>query len=161
MKVLWSSVGPVIIIYSQHIDNAPTQTLQGISHTACADAAVPQIVQTTGQSPEPHNSLSGEKGKKATPTLLNTYFKEVATRDTVHLQRGGRVGFDSKRGEGNLGHLNANHSSKHCFLVILFLQSLYVATFNTCGGKRKQSYSIYAFVISMCHSENIPIIFAT
>lgn len=31
MKVLWSSVGPfiflVIIIYSQHIDNAPTQTL--------------------------------------------------------------------------------------------------------------------------------------
>lgn len=31
MKVLWSSVGPfiflVIIIYSRHIDNAPTQTL--------------------------------------------------------------------------------------------------------------------------------------
>lgn len=54
-KVLWSSAGPdprlflcVIIIYSQCIDNAPTQTVQGISHSACVDAAVPQIVQTTG-----------------------------------------------------------------------------------------------------------------
>lgn len=69
MKVFWSSVGPfiflVIIIYSQHIDNAPTQTLQGIIHFVRGDVAVPQIVQTTGQSPEPHNSTS--KGEEKTP----------------------------------------------------------------------------------------------
>lgn len=75
----------IIIIYSQYIDNAPTQTLQGISHSARTDAAVPQIVQTTGQSPGPHNSLSGENGEKnLTLTLLNTYFREIAARDTVH-----------------------------------------------------------------------------
>lgn len=69
MKVFWSSVGPfiflVIIIYSLHIDNAPTQTLQGIIHSVRGDVAVPQIVQTTGQSPEPHNSMS--KGRKKPP----------------------------------------------------------------------------------------------
>lgn len=63
------SVGPfilffVIIIYSRDVDNAPTQTLQGIIHSACGDVAVPQIVQTTGQSPEPHNSKSYGRKKK-------------------------------------------------------------------------------------------------
>lgn len=56
----------VIIIYSWDVDNTPTQTLQGIIHSARGDVAVPQIVQTTGQSPEPHNSKSyGTKKKKA------------------------------------------------------------------------------------------------
>lgn len=55
----------VTIIYSWDVDNAPTQTLQGIIHSACGDVAVPQIVQTNGQSPEPHNSKSyGMKKKK-------------------------------------------------------------------------------------------------
>lgn len=65
------SVGPfilslffVIIIYSQDVDNAPIQTLQGIIHSACGDVAVPQIVQTTSQSPEPHNSKSYGREKK-------------------------------------------------------------------------------------------------
>lgn len=69
IKVLWSNLGPcvflVIIIYSRDIDNAPTQTLQGIIHFVCGDVAVPQIVQTTGQSPEPHNSMSkGRVGRR-------------------------------------------------------------------------------------------------
>lgn len=64
----------IIIIYSQYIDNAPTQTLQGISHCACTDAAVPQIVQTTGQSPGPHNSLSGEKGEKTYSDITQYLF---------------------------------------------------------------------------------------
>lgn len=57
----------VIIIYSRDVDNAPTQTLQGIIHSACGDVAVPQIVQTTGQSPEPHNSKSYGRKKKKKP----------------------------------------------------------------------------------------------
>lgn len=56
----------VIIIYSRHVDNAPTQTLQGIIHSACGDVAGPQIVQTTGQSPEPHNSMSYGRKKPST-----------------------------------------------------------------------------------------------
>lgn len=60
----------VIIIYSRHIDNAPTQTLQGIIHFARGDVAVPQIVQTTGQSPEPHNSKSKGRKKLLRATLL-------------------------------------------------------------------------------------------
>lgn len=73
MKVAWSSFGLyvflVIIIYSLHIDNAPTQTVQGISHFVCGDVAGPQIVQTTGQSPEPHNSMS-ERRKKLLRTAV-------------------------------------------------------------------------------------------
>lgn len=68
IKVLWSPLGPcvflVIIIYSRHVDNAPTQTQQGIIHFVCGDVAVPQIVQTTGQSPEPHNSMSKGRGEE-------------------------------------------------------------------------------------------------
>ena len=74
MKVLWSSAGPyiflVIIIYSRHVDNAPTQTLQGIIHFVRGDVAVPQIVQTTGQSPEPHNSMSKGRKKLLRTTML-------------------------------------------------------------------------------------------
>lgn len=75
MRVPWSSVGPfislVIIIYSRPVDNAPTQTLQGIIHSVCGDVAVPQIVQTTSQSPEPHNSMSyGRKKPSARHYVL-------------------------------------------------------------------------------------------
>lgn len=74
MKVFWSSIGPfiflVIIIYSRHIDNAPTQTLQGIIHFVSGDVSAPQIVQTTGQSPEPNNSMSKGREKLLLATLL-------------------------------------------------------------------------------------------
>lgn len=84
MKVLWSSVRPfiflVIIIYSRHIDNAPTQTLQGIIHSVRGDVTAPQIVQTTGQSPEPHNSMS-ERRKKTFCAPLCSYFKDIPSRD--------------------------------------------------------------------------------
>lgn len=52
----------VIIIYSQHVDKAPTQTLQGIIHRLRGNVAAPQIVQTTGQNPEPITQ-SGRGGK--------------------------------------------------------------------------------------------------
>lgn len=97
MKVLWSSVGPfiflVIIIYSLHIDNAPTQTLQGIIHSVRGDVAVPQIVQTTGQSPEPHNSMS--KGRKKTPVrhyVLILRISPLGTRSASLLARQFRTG---------------------------------------------------------------------
>lgn len=104
MKVLWSSIGLfiflVIIIYSLHIDNAPTQTLQGIIHSVRGDVAVPQIVQTTSQSPEPHNSMS--KGRKKTSCAPPcSYFKDIPTRDKKCILTGPTV-----QDRKNVGHLN-------------------------------------------------------
>lgn len=103
MKVLWSSVGPfiflVIIIYSRHIDNAPTQTLQGIIHSVRGDVAVPQIVQTTGQSPEPHNSMSyGRKKPSARHYVLILRISPPGTKCILT----GLTAQDRR----NLGHLN-------------------------------------------------------
>lgn len=103
MKVLWSSVGPfiflVIIIYSRHIDNAPTQTLQGIIHSVHADVAVPQIVQPTGQSPEPHNSMS--KGRKKPPARHYVLILRISPPGTKCILTG--LTAQDRR---NLGHLN-------------------------------------------------------
>lgn len=103
MKVFWSSVGPfiflVIIIYSRHIDNAPTQTLQGIIHSVRGDVAVPQIVQTTGQSPEPHNSMSkGRKKPSARHYILILRISPLGTKCIL----AGLTAQDRR----NLGHLN-------------------------------------------------------
>lgn len=103
MKVLWSSVRPfiflVIIIYSQHVDNAPTQTLQGIIHSVRGDAAAPQIVQTTGQSPEPHNSMS--KGRKKPSARHCVLILRISPTGTKCILTG--LTAQDRR---NLGHLN-------------------------------------------------------
>lgn len=103
MKVLWSSVGPfiflVIIIYSRHIDNAPTQTLQGIIHSVRGDVAAPQIVQTTGQSPEPHNSMS--KGRKKPSVHHYVLILRISPLGTKCILTG--LTAQDRR---NLGHLN-------------------------------------------------------
>lgn len=103
MKVLWSSIGPfiflVIIIYSRHIDNAPTQTLQGIIHSVRGDVAVPQIVQTTGQSPEPHNSMS--KGRKKPYVRHYVLILRISPLGTKCIFTG--LTAQDRR---NLGHLN-------------------------------------------------------
>lgn len=103
MKVLSSSEGPfiflVIIIYSRHVDNAPTQTLQGIIHSVRGDVAVPQIVQTTGQSPEPHNSMShGRKKPSASHCVFILRISPVGTKCIL-------TGLTAKD-RRNLGHLN-------------------------------------------------------
>lgn len=99
-SVFWSSVGAfiflVIIIYSRHIDNAPTQTLQGIIHFVRSDVAVPQIVQTTGQSPESHNSMSMEGGIKSFFLIFRIF--PVGTKCVL----AGLTAQDRR----NLGHLN-------------------------------------------------------
>lgn len=103
MKVLWSSVRPfiflVIIIYSQHVDNAPTQTLQGIIHSVRGDVAAPQIVQTTGQSPEPHNSMS--KGRKKPSARHCVLILRISPTGTKCILTG--LTAQDRR---NLGHLN-------------------------------------------------------
>lgn len=89
----------VIIIYSRHVDNAPTQTLQGIIHSACGDVAGPQIVQTTGQSPEPHNSMSyGRKKPSAHHCILILRISPSGTKCILT-----SLTASDRR---NLGHLN-------------------------------------------------------
>lgn len=89
----------VIIIYSRHIDNAPTQTLQGIIHSVRGDVAAPQIVQTTSQSPEPHNSMS--KGKKKPYAHHYVLILRISPLGTKCILTG--LTAQDRR---NLGHLN-------------------------------------------------------
>lgn len=126
----------VIIIYSQHIDNAPTKTLQDIIHSARGDVAVPQIVQTTGQSPEPHKSMS-EGRKKTSFAPLRSYFKDIPTRDQVHPYWPDSSGQE----DSGLGHLN-----------LQLLQA-------TALGQQPRSMSNYLY--SLSHQCTFPNPFAT
>lgn len=76
-SVLGSSVRPsdffwLIIISSRLVDKAPTQTLRGTAHWPRRDAAAPQIVQSSVQDPEAHNSERLGGGKPAAPSWVPT-----------------------------------------------------------------------------------------